>query len=269
MTPTDLSARMRATFEAALPSDDAAVRRVAAQRAQRVAAQSSSVPRAGEARARALWARQPMLAFACAGVVVGLGLLLLWPVLQPEPVAIGPSLTRDLAAQGKDQEQKTTKAAREPERASTERAVADKAATGTARSPRPEGRKDAALLGKSAPEAPAADSTDARWAHVSAAMRKQDWAGAELALEPLIQSTDPETRDGARLVRIRLQLRKATTAGRDPIWLEELSDLATSGSTSSIRASARRLLDTSLGTSTKDGQTNHLEGAGELPPAEK
>jgi len=248
---TDLSQKMRATFEAAIPGEDAVVRRVTAQRALRAAPQRSSFPRTA-APTPAPWTWQPGLAWAAAGLAVALGLFLLWPALQPERVPIGPSLTRDLASQGKakklDDEGAGRAPTNEPTASAPPSAVSD-------------GRKDSAPKGERAAAVPTPESADARWAHVTAAMRKQDWKAAELALAPLIESADPETRDGARLVRVRLQLRTAPEAARDPKWREELSDLARSGSTSSIRASARRLLEegASEGDSSADDSTNQQD----------
>jgi hypothetical protein len=90
---------------------------------------------------------------------------------------------------------------------------------------------------------PGIDDT-ARWARVTEAMRKHDWAAAQTALRPLAESQDAETRDGARLVQIRLELGASGGGAVDPRWLADLRALASKGSTSSIRASARRLLET-------------------------
>lgn len=239
---------MRATFEAALPDEDAVVRRVASGRAQRAEGQSSLDPRGGQQAMapRRFWVMQPGLGLAFAGLVVAVGLVILWRTQDSDRVAIGPSLARDLAAQA---EQARQHESAEHDAARTERTPVDRrgalptpSTAAEARKASPQSRERASGDERSA-EVPAAASTDARWADVTAAMRKQDWKAAERALAPLIQSDDPETRDGARLVRVRLQLRTAPDAIRDPIWGKELSDLATSGSTSSIRASARRLLE--------------------------
>jgi hypothetical protein len=157
-----------------------------------------------------------------------------WTRAETDSVAIGPSLTRDLelrsraprTADAPDSEQKKEA----PVPAPPEARLSQKSLP-AARAP-------------SAPQPAVAPSdTDARWARVTEAMRKRDWEAAKLALAPLSTSLDPETKDSARLVRIRLELSASGNQALDPTWQAELSELATSGATSSIRASARRLLE--------------------------
>lgn len=94
-------------------------------------------------------------------------------------------------------------------------------------------------------EAPATpDEIRASWERVAHALQKGDDAKAHEEARSLAQSTDPQTRDGARLVQLRIELggEVAGTITATAAQRALAEELTHSGATPSIRASSRRLL---------------------------
>jgi len=217
MRSTEIGAKMREAFETTLPSDPAIVGRYDLARL-RTAPREMQRRRAGAIGAGVL--------LAAAGV------LFVWFLSRHDSVRIGPSLQRDLEAR-RDPGQ--TDSAREPVRALP---------------PSLAGEAPGRLAPK--PDLPSPASTDvppgrdsapieSQWALVTDAMRQRDWPAAQEALAPLLASSDRETRDSARLVRVRLELGAASNQESKAALMVELEELIEAGSTASIRASARRL----------------------------
>jgi hypothetical protein len=254
VSPDELSRRMRTTFEASLPNEEDIVRRVSAGREARTRARRTS----GAARSNdAFFAQWRELASRPRLAALGLALAAaaafsFWSLSEDPAVRIGPSLAKDLES-GYPRVPLALPSSPEADDAwlLREDATREDAARGEpipalpareALSPpkRAAEKLEAAML-ETPP--PGIDDT-ARWARVTEAMRKRDWVAAQTALRPLVESQDAETRDGARLVQIRLELGASEGSAVDQRWLADLRVLAAQGSTSSIRASARRLLET-------------------------
>jgi hypothetical protein len=260
----DLGQKMRDALEATLPDVEVAVRRVARQRALRLARSHTSRHEAhASGWLRSITARKSAVAgglLAALLVAFALAYGPWWTWAETESVTIGPSLARDLelrprtsrTANAKASEQKLSDTKRATDAGGQTPVPAPPAALSKERS-LPAAR---ALLAPSPSAAPS--DADARWARVTESMRKGDWEAAKLALAPLSASGDPETKDSARLLRIRIELVTSESQTLEPKWEAELSELARSGSTSSIRASARRMLESSSGAPNSDQE-------GELP----
>jgi hypothetical protein len=111
----------------------------------------------------------------------------------------------------------------------------------------PSAKPPAALPKKPRPSEVQAAASSAKpevtWAALAAALRDGNDAEARALVTSLQKSTDPETRDHARLTAVRLQLPAGgSQADLSAEMRADLSDLAEHGASSSIRASARRLL---------------------------
>lgn len=255
MALTDFRQKMRATFAATLPDEDAALRRIADRRAARVGTGRIATPTVKRVPAGFAGISLPLqLGLGFAGIVLVFVVLRSWHLPQ-ESVPIEPSLARDLESAPRPKpvpEELETASPFDADADTDNRALEAKKAPMPSRPALKSTQGSNAVSGADPPNDKATSQADvnARWARVTDAMRKQDWTTAKTALEPLIASTDPETKDGARLVRIRLEL-GATAGTLSSSLLAELSDLATAGSTSSIRASARRLLESLPNDSTK------------------
>lgn len=234
---TELSRKMRATFDAVLPSDDVVLRRIVARRAER----SEQLQTVRTSLWHAFWRHRAGLGACFAGVAMALALLTWWSIGERDHVSIGPSLTRDLELAPRSKKERLPPL--EPTKADDELHAEPVTTSRPARADVTRQAQTQLRTDVVAPSPPAQAETNARWARVTESMRKRDWEAAKIALEPLTNSPDAETRDGARLVRVRLELGRAQGASPDQRWLADLADLATSGSTSSIRASARRLLE--------------------------
>lgn len=78
------------------------------------------------------------------------------------------------------------------------------------------------------------------WTVAAAAMRDGDYQGAEAAFDTLARSTDPSTRDAARLARAQVWIADGRAAEARP----ELEDLSTTGATPLVRKRATALLET-------------------------
>jgi hypothetical protein len=89
-----------------------------------------------------------------------------------------------------------------------------------------------------APAVPREELTAASWQAVAAALRANDRAQAEHALDALAEAIDLRTRDAARLARAQLWL----SQGKVDRARADLQDLAATGVTSIIRQSAREAL---------------------------
>lgn len=247
MTSTDLGQRMRDALEATRPDEEVVLRRVARQRALRLA-------RAGTARsgtARTGTARSQKTRAVVGGVLAAVLLAFAvvygpwWTQAETESATIGPSLARDLELHSRTPRTADARASRE-EPPDTTKSIDEAGKTPVpARSEARPREKNLPAARAPLPPAPTVASADpdARWAGVTEAMRKGDWEAAKVGLASLSASDDPETKDSARLLRIRLELRTSANQTLEPRWQAELSELARSGSTSSIRASARRLLE--------------------------
>jgi len=251
MASTDLGQRMRDALEATLPDEEVALRRVARQRALRLARTGNA--RTGTARSDTARSQKTR---AVVGGVLGAALLAFgvvvgpwWTRAETESATIGPSLARDLELRSRTARTADARTSQE-EPPDTTKATdeAGKTPVPARSAARPGDKRLPAARAALAPspDNPSADP-DARWARVTEAMRKGDLEGAKLALAPLSESHDPETKDSARLLRIRLELGTSENQTLDPRWQAELAELARSGSTSSIRASARRLLESPSG----------------------
>ena len=79
------------------------------------------------------------------------------------------------------------------------------------------------------------------WARAAEALREKNPVLAERALTELAESSDPRTRDAARLARAQLWISSGLTETAHPVLVQ----LARSGATSLIRQRAQRLLDSS------------------------
>jgi hypothetical protein len=196
-----------------------------------------------------------------------LGLLGWWSLGEGLQASIGPSLAQDLERAPKSKQEQLVPT---PDPAPTNGDDESRTGPATASASLP-ARAHVRHQGPTqlhtdipVPAVPTQADTDAGWARVTEAMRKRDWEAAKIALEPLTNSVDEETRDGARLVRIRLELGAAQGAPPDQRWLTDLAELAASGSTSSIRASARRLLE-----ELRVSQAKPVEPSPDLPSEEK
>lgn len=257
MASTDLGQKMRDALEATLPDAEVAVRRVARQRALRLAQNQASPPQ----KHASGW-----LSGLTARVMVGgvsAGALLVCVVAygpwwtEAESVSVEPSLERDLEllprmshAPDAAPNEQTPLDIREQTALDIRKATAREAkapAHAPSEGPATEQRPAAARTPTTPLAAIASGDTDARWARVTEAMREGDWEAAKVALDSLSAKGDPETKDSARLLRIRIELSSSGNQTLEPRWQAELSELARSGSTSSIRASARRLLENPSG----------------------
>ncbi len=109
-------------------------------------------------------------------------------------------------------------------------------------------------------------SSAPRWEDVAQAMRSGDEPRARELIVQLRQSEDAETRDNARLAEVQMSVDvrdgKRTLS---PAQMATLKDLRATGATSSIRASARRLLDQVKGASSPGAE--EAKGEPGLPPA--
>jgi hypothetical protein len=258
MAATDLGQKMRDALEATLPDAEVAVRRVARQRALRLARSHTSRDKAHAAGWRPSTAARKsavvggLLAAALVAGTLAYGSW--WTRAETESVTIGPSLARDLELRSRTS--RTADARASEQKLSDAKQATDEGGLRLVPAPseaRPSERSLPAARGLLAPSpATATGDADARWARVTEAMRKGDWEAAKLALAPLSASGDPETKDSARLLRIRLELGTSENQTLEPRWEAELSELARSGSTSSIRASARRLLERPSGAPNSD-----------------
>lgn len=82
-----------------------------------------------------------------------------------------------------------------------------------------------------------------RWEEVARAMKEGDEERAHDLIVQLRGSSDAETRDNARLADVQMSLEvRDGLRTLSPNKLATLKDLRATGATSSIRASARRLL---------------------------
>jgi len=260
MASTDLGQKMRDTLEATLPDAEVAVRRVARQRALRLARSHTSRHKAHASgwlpniAGRNIAGRKSAVVGGLLAAALVVGALAYGPwSTQTESVTIGPSLAHDLKVRPRTSRTADARAS-EQKRADTKQAKGERG-----RSPvpapseaRPHDRSLPAARALAPSPATAPGDADARWARVTEAMRKGDWEAAKVALAPLSASGDPETKDSARLLRIRLELGTSENQTLEPKWEAELSELARSGSTSSIRASARRLLESRSGAPNSD-----------------
>lgn len=259
MAANELGRDMRRVFEATMPKDEVILRKHHALALERAFGTKRS--RSGAARAGAF--------LAAAGVLLvwAMG----WDWLAPERrVEIRPSLERDLRPPPAAEASQVDDSAVAPAAVSS----ADREARAAQSRPSQVVRVPARSLERATPSAQATrpstetDGTEADWARVTEAMRRRDWSGAQGALAPLLASEDGETRDSARLVRIRVEISSAPERGKEVALLAELKELSETGSSSSIRASARRL----HGELTDDALTDeskHPREAGELPLQEE
>jgi hypothetical protein len=76
------------------------------------------------------------------------------------------------------------------------------------------------------------------WARAAAALREDDFAGADLAFDELTHSGDPFTRDAARLARAQLWMSRGRESEVRPV----LEHLAQTGATALVRRRASELL---------------------------
>jgi len=277
MESSEIGQKMREAFEATAPSDEAVLRRYAHLRALR---SGEDLPTAIRFPHRASRLAPSLVRMASAGGVALLaaaGAFFLWGLPADEPVPIAPSLERDLALgierDRPSESPRSVPASPVPARSLNSAPVEAGSWAASATAPRseagPPGESSAAVTAADAPGDPAPSrepETDATvsWAKVTEAMKARDWPAAQVALAPLLASNDEETRDSARLVRIRLELGAVGVSGPDQQLVTELDELARTGSTSSIRASARRLHKSLM-----DAQTKHPATDGELPGVEE
>lgn len=118
-----------------------------------------------------------------------------------------------------------------------------------------------------APSVKAGAPSTPRWEDVAQAMRSGDEPRARELIVLLRQSEDAETRDNARLAEVQMSV-EVRDGKRilSPSQLTTLKDLRATGATSSIRASARRLLAQDEGAS-GPGADAVEGGEGPPPPA--
>jgi len=257
MESSEIGQKMRAAFEATRPSEAEVLQRYGHLRGLR---SGEDLPAAtGEDELAGRRSIRRGVSVGVAALLAAAAALFVWSLPAERPVAIGPSLERDL--------QTRRERASGPPPAPEETPQAEGTAEGRVRA----SAKPIAVLPRRAPEVstlhpalPNRTETDASWARVTEAMRQRDWTAAHAALAPLLVSTERETQDSARLVRVRLELGAAQGQVADARWLSELEDLARSGSSSSIRASARRLLET-----LREDGTKQSSPVGELPQVEE
>lgn len=251
MTQSDLGQKMRAVFEVTMPREEAVLRRF-------------HIPSHVD-QAPVGWPLRFAVGAALGMLFVAAGVLLSLQSLSRERVSIEPSLERDLPGKPKTEE---LPLAPRPVRVPSPDVL----------SPSPDPPKPArgeprkTHLEQSEPSETnlPQSTTSTSWARVTESMRQSDWNGAQEALAPLLESNNAETRDSARLVRIRLRLGQASGSSVDPELHQELEQLAKMGSTSSIRASARRLIDSLPVTvpTEQTNPTNQTTPERELPPRE-
>ncbi len=257
---SETALRMAEVFEANEPADSAVVLRLAAAREKRRLAR-------GETRMRRRYAWGGALAMVCfggtaLGLAVQTGYVKVGPVQVDTPEVRGtpkrsgnrgswPSAAGEIAPDelGVDEVQ-----ARPNETTSSEHGrpiskgfevvpVTDE------RSPVPseaaQATDDRGDVGRNASEERQnGEATNAtRWQEVAGAMRNGEDERAREAIAPLKESDDPETRDSAELVQLRIELGihqsgvlHATSSQRT-----RLQRLVEQGASATIRASARRL----------------------------
>jgi len=252
MASTDLAEKMRDALEATLPDGEVAVRRIARQRAIRLAHSQASEKAPASGWLPSFQARRSAIVGGILGVALLAGAFVYrtWSTwAESESVSVGPSLARDLELQSRASRAVDARAAeKEPSGGET---TADEAGKAPVSAPSVAARSPKSLPATPAPvtspPAPASGQKNDRWASVTEAMRRGDWEAAKGVLAFLSVEGDPETRDSARLLRIRIELGTSPNQALDARWQAELSELAQSGSTSSIRASARRLLESPSG----------------------
>lgn len=273
MASSELGQKMRQAFDATMPSETAILRRHSGH---------LRALRSGEDLPTALHSlrRGPRLATTASVAGVALlaaaGALLFWGGAAERSVPIAPSLQRDLALRNQRVLQDGVPKAKgeprsEPEavlpaRSATSAPVRTAASEAAVSSAERESKAGASVVEASTPSAgvePKAEAAES-WARVTVAMKARDWSAAQQALAPLLASSDEETRDSARLVRIRVALGAADQKLLGSPLLAELEELSRTGSTSSIRASARRLHK-----SLTEDETKHPAPDEELPLVEE
>lgn len=231
---------MAEVFDANEPLESAVVLRLAAAREKRRSFRSE-----GRIRRRFAWGAALSMLCLCGtalGVAVKVGVIQLGPLTVDSPPASESSSRGTASPNGRTvgKQADSVPPINEDSDVAAEPTKTEPASAG----PRHSSVQDERSPGQGSDAIETPEQREATWQEVADAMRAGQDERAKEAIDPLEKSEDPETRDGAELVRLRIELgsRNAGTLHATSAQRARLQRLARHGATPSIRASARRLI---------------------------